>query len=430
MTLTQQLFFRFYAIIVISLIAVGWFINLLWSHSNTQEDDLSQVEIIVYLTSNQLELLSPDEQVEYLEKLNSQKQLSFSLLPQSQVTIFGAEKGVPHANQLVVDEENSLFFYKLIPSSNKVLALEVPKYHARNTYDFFWLTGFYLIIAAIIYLTTRPLAKDLLDLEKASSSFAKHNWDAKVDISQTSPVYHLAEAYNQLLTRISQLLNDQKEMSHAISHELRTPLARIKFSLELAQNTEDSQTIKKQLSSITDDINEIHSLIEELLNYASLEKESVKANIEKGDIIQLLEHMVDKLTPHTNEVLLTLKSRASSLNIYCDSYLIERAAQNLIINGLKYAKSKVLVSISISQNHARLIVEDDGPGISPDDYQQVFDSFVRLEKSNNKKGFGLGLAIVRRIAQLHSGRIEVSRSKLGGARFVLSIPQPENPTLP
>ena len=427
MTLTQQLFIRFYAIIVISLIAVGWFINLLWSQSNNHEEDFNQVEVIIQLASSQLEGLSSTEQGTVLAQLNNQGHQKFSLLPRNQITILGSEQSDSQSNQIVVEDENALFFYQPLPSTNKVLVLEIPQHKSKNDYDFYWLTIFYLLIAAIIYLTTRPMAKDLLSLEKASSSFAKHHWDAKVDISQSSPVYHLAEAYNQLLSRISQLLNDQKEMSHAISHELRTPLARIKFSLEIAQSSEDNATIKNQLASITDDINEIHALIEELLSYASLEKEGVKANIEKGDIIQLLEHMVEKLSVHANDVSLTLNSRVSSLNIYCDSYLIERAAQNLIINALKYARSEVAVSISISQSLARLIVEDDGPGIKPEDYQQVFDSFVRLESASAKKGFGLGLAIVRRIAQLHGGGIEVSRSKLGGARFVLSIPQPDSP---
>src|SRR5690606_39303257 len=111
--------------------------------------------------------------------------------------------------------------------------------------------------------------------------------------------------------------------------------------------------------------------------------------------------------------------------LYGDGHYLERALQNLLVNAKKYAVNQILLTLRQHKSGWQIDVEDDGPGIPEALRQDILKPFFRAEASRNKQagGFGLGLAIVHRVAQWHQGNIEVTTSTLGGARFVLSLPQ-------
>jgi len=106
---------------------------------------------------------------------------------------------------------------------------------------------------------------------------------------------------------------------------------------------------------------------------------------------------------------------------------MERVLRNIVQNAHRYAESKVLVSLGCYDTNYYISVEDDGPGIPPEDRERVFQSFVRLRMNTSfdKSGFGLGLAIVARIIKWHNGYVRAEESRWGGAKFVVSWPRPE-----
>lgn len=105
---------------------------------------------------------------------------------------------------------------------------------------------------------------------------------------------------------------------------------------------------------------------------------------------------------------------------------METVLQNLLQNAARFAQQKIHVELAATQDHYQLIVEDDGPGIADADKERIFDSFVRLQSEDvaQASGFGLGLAIVRRIVQWHGGDVSLKDSSLGGAKFVVRWPRP------
>jgi len=174
------------------------------------------------------------------------------------------------------------------------------------------------------------------------------------------------------------------------------------------------------------DVSELDELIEEMLGYAKFGAHNLKLNLE--DIVP--EHWLKDIIKHYDEKNIKIQLNITSpildksKTITIDSHLMSRAINNLIRNGLRYAESQLVISLEIVENQVNLHIEDDGPGIPEQFYEQIFQPFTRLDTSRDKQsgGYGLGLAIVQKILLQHGGQINVGKSQLGGADFLLNWP--------
>ena len=139
------------------------------------------------------------------------------------------------------------------------------------------------------------------------------------------------------------------------------------------------------------------------------------------DMAALIHNMIAEIYEPYQAIELELDFPTDSVWVKGDANQLRRMLQNLIINAFKHAKSKVRVSLKASPT--TLQINDDGEGIPEDERQRIFTPFVRLDSSRNRKtgGFGLGLAIIQRIARLHKASISVADSELGGANFKVSF---------
>ncbi|MDC2890855.1 ATP-binding protein [Psychrosphaera algicola] len=147
------------------------------------------------------------------------------------------------------------------------------------------------------------------------------------------------------------------------------------------------------------DIEEIERLIDEMLTYGRLDTVSSPLTIEEVNINQLIENLVEKLQ-RTSDVPIGVQI-SGPVSCLCDGHLLERGIQNIIVNGLRYARTALDITVTLDEL-LTIIIDDDGPGISPDQRQQIFSPFTRLENSRNKLGggFGLGLSIADKIISL------------------------------
>nr|WP_256504528.1 ATP-binding protein [Gilvimarinus xylanilyticus] len=219
-------------------------------------------------------------------------------------------------------------------------------------------------------------------------------------------------------------------MTYAVSHELRTPLARMKFALEIAQDSQDAQTVARQLSNVRDDVNDMDALINQLLGYAGFEAQSQQLVLQAepaGALIDMAREMSERLRQRHPRITFTFANALAEHPLFCEWHLMERVLQNLLGNAVRYAEGQVWVQLSANESGYCLAVEDDGPGIAPADRARVFDSFTRLKQLPGKdtKGFGLGLAIVNRIISWHNGEVRACEPKrLTGARFECRWPAP------
>lgn len=236
-------------------------------------------------------------------------------------------------------------------------------------------------------------------------------------VDSSGTLKELAYSFDSMSTHIQRLLKVQREMINAISHELRTPIARLRFGLEALKDDVDERT-EKSVTALEYDVEELNTLVDEVLTYGKLEEGSLALNFEMTSIAQIINSIVE----HNHSLLQKFEVSVTISDedtVNADSHHLHRALQNLILNASKYANSKIAITFSCDQERWQVDIEDDGPGIPIEDRDKVFIPFQRLDNSRTRAsgGYGLGLAIVQRIAFWHGGAVLIESSELGGAKF-------------
>lgn len=317
----------------------------------------------------------------------------------------------------------------MVPGQN--LAVRLGPLYEFDPYS--WQAMVVITIIAIValgigvYWVVNSFEVRLRKLEQATSRLAQGHMNARVAIEGSDPVSRLGTAFNKMAEHIQRLMAIQREMVRAVSHELRTPVARIRFGMQIIEDSVDDPFVAKQLSGMDDDIQELDELIDEILTYARLEEGGPLLDFQRVNVAAIAEQVVEEARPPAHvEVHYAGVSSEHALMAQIEPRYIHRAVQNLVGNAGRYAASKVRVSCAVGNDTCRIDVEDDGPGIPEEHWERVFTPFARLDDSRTRAsgGYGLGLSIVRRIVYWHGGRAMVSKSEsLGGAKFSLIWPR-------
>ena len=263
---------------------------------------------------------------------------------------------------------------------------------------------FYASILLIVGLWLRPLLTDLRVLTEASQKFASDYREPLDTAHRTTQLRSLARNLDDMSARVSQLIQSQKEMTAALSHEMRTPLARVRFAVAVLEGEVDER-LHLQLRAVSDDVKQIDDLISDMLDYARLDHPGVRMECQSVAIAPWLRQVLASARP--TSVVLNVRHEGIE-SLWMEPRLMELALSNLLANALRYARRTVSIEMARENGLCRLVVEDDGEGIPETHRAQVFHAFTRLDTSRNREtgGFGLGLAIVARIATLHRGRVD------------------------
>jgi len=419
----NSIFLRLYFLIVLTVVVVGFTLDFFWRSFEQPLSENTEYENVTQLAATHLNSLPQTAHKNKLSELNKVVDGRFTLLSKEDELVKSLRKRLAEVPFLITQNKEEVISFKLLDDSESILQYRRQTAISSNYLKYTFILIFYGTIAVVIFFWFWPLSKDLNRLEKAVSQFDQQRWQSKVELPTTSSVAHLAKAYNALLNRIRLLVETQQAMSHSISHELRTPLARVRFSLQMAEESTCIKYIQNQLNSVAEDVEEMNRLINELLNFAALEKISVVAKLERGNINLLIENLIERLQRNSLNKKIRFVAVDEGSNVLCDNYLIERAIQNLIVNACKFSNNEVVINFCKKQTSYEITVEDDGPGVDDNMRSAIFDSFVQLDAETKKHGFGLGLAIVKRVMELHKGQSIVKNSKLGGAKFILSWPR-------
>lgn len=405
----RRLFLRFYLFMLLVLLALGWSVERLWEQSQSPQLP-GWVELLGQSLAYQL--TTPDLSA---EQVSTQLNLPLQTLPLQSIGWSTAEQQALDRGQLVpLFSDNQVFFYQT--QHNQLLQFGPVQVEApvHNTYLFTLL--FFLLLAIAVAGWLWPVARDIEILQRQLRQFGQGMQLPDPALPDRSLLAPIAHSVRQMANQIIRLISFQREMTHAVSHELRTPLARLKFALELQQLPAQEKQAMQQ------DLTELEQLVDEMLDYARLEAQTVRMTFEDVDVAELLDNLLEKLTPLPGAPIRL--QRPDRLQWSCDGHYLERAMQNLLLNAKRYARSQVLLTVQPQGNRLLLEVEDDGPGIPLDQREAILQPFVRVDqsRSRDKGGFGLGLAIVSRIVSWHQGSLLIDDSVLGGARFQLSLP--------
>lgn len=234
-------------------------------------------------------------------------------------------------------------------------------------------------------------------------------------------IYKMSLSFNEILNTLENSYIREKQFSSDVAHELKTPitviLAESNYSINYAENINDFQ---ESLKVIERQAKKMSFLIQQLMDLAKLEQ-TQEIEFEKINLSNLIKNILDdyKFILNNKDILLKIEIK-DNLNILANKILIEQLFNNLLNNALKFTKTEININLYQKQNDIILEIKDNGIGLSEKDKSLIWNRFYQVNSSRNKKlneGYGLGLALVSRIVDLHKIRIEIE-SELGlGSNF-------------
>ncbi|WGF89373.1 ATP-binding protein [Marinivivus vitaminiproducens] len=231
----------------------------------------------------------------------------------------------------------------------------------------------------------------------------------------------LAGNLNAMLDRIERLLADRKQVTDDIAHDLRTPLTRMRNRIELALIGDlDQKAAQNLLDETLVEADHLITTFNALLEIAQAESGGDMAAL---DLSATVAEACELYRPVAEDKGLELESRLTpDLTIRGNRHRVAQAVANLLDNGIKYAKHRVTVSVTVTNEGPLLIVADDGPGIPGEAHERVLQRFVRLEQDRSLPGNGLGLSLVKAVADGHKARLQLEPGD-PGLRVSVTFPQ-------
>jgi signal transduction histidine kinase len=279
------------------------------------------------------------------------------------------------------------------------------------------LAAFGLVLWMAAGFVARRLTRPLEQIVRVARDIGEGKLSTRMRLGRhaTGELHELALAINEMAARIEKQLEDQKELLAAVSHEIRTPLGHARVLLEMAR---DGGTDPKIADELEREVLEVDTLVDQLLASSRLEFDTIDPRpLDLGDVARRALERAG-LSPSLLEL-------AGAVEVEADATLLARALGNLVDNAKEHGGGVARVRVRLDGDQARMEVEDDGPGFSPDDLERVFDRFYRGERRAGAKhgSLGLGLSLVRRIARAHGGDAFAENREGGGARVGLTIAQ-------
>ena len=269
----------------------------------------------------------------------------------------------------------------------------------------------------------RRIAQPLYELTRAAQDIGAGNLKARVSAAGFGfdETAVLSSAFNEMAARLERQLAEERELLASVSHELRTPLARIRLLVEIGRQARAGQGAANDLRTL-DEIEreaiEIDALVGELLASARIEFQAVAPK--PLDAVEVARRALER----AGEDAAKLVSAPPPIPFAADPTLVGRALANLIDNARKHGSGLVRLAVRADGASVTFEVVDRGRGFAPGDESRVFERFYRGADpdAGSHGSLGLGLALVKRIADAHGGRVHAANEPGGGARVVLELP--------
>jgi signal transduction histidine kinase len=282
--------------------------------------------------------------------------------------------------------------------------------------------GALAVSLALVYPLSRSITRPVEKLTSVVEAYGRGDLSRRSGLGGLQDeVGRLARSFDEMADRIQATRKAEKELLANVSHELRTPLARIKVALELIDAPDSG--VRRRLATIGEEVDDLDRMVADILTATRLDLAALplrKVPVDVAALIEKARQRVLALDPS-----LRIDARVEpGLTVLADEALLSRALDNLLDNARKYASgTPVELEARLQDGAVVLAVRDHGPGIPPGDLPRVFDPFFRGEGAPGRaEGFGLGLALARRVAEAHGGSAQAEHAEGGGARIELRFP--------
>jgi len=268
-------------------------------------------------------------------------------------------------------------------------------------------------VAAGALPVVRGLTRRLEALKRGVEAFGSGHLQERVAEDGRDEVAALGASFNRAASRIEALLRSHQSLLANASHELRSPLARLKMAMSMIDEAPPAQrdSLRQEIDT---NIAELDALVEEVLLASRLD---ASVTLDRAEAVNLLALAAEEAA----RVHATVEG--ADLQVRGDERLLRRALRNLLENARRYGGEHIEVNVARAAHHVEVQVADRGPGVPPAFRERIFEAFFRLPgHAEREGGVGLGLALVRQIAERHGGSVRCEPRDGGGSRFILALP--------
>jgi signal transduction histidine kinase len=425
-------------------------LNLYRTIQNDLDFELQKHLEEIKIENNQIELIHKDEWLErehtavevnpvFVTFLNQNKelvekspnlknsQLKWLVSNQNKKYIDTYLEKIPiRQKQFEVFENQELKGYVIVAMSTKNTQMVLHK--LKN--HLLWL---YPLVLLVLFFIAQFIAEKSIqpvqNIRQTAQSISSKQLSQRIPLPyHKDELYRLSETINDLLDKIEDTLQREKQFTSDASHELRTPLSVIKGTLEVLIRKPRTETeYQNKIKQCIAEINQMDVLLEELLFIARNEYlPTFQIHWKMVDLHQLTEkievQLQNKLSQKNIQII---KQIPKNIHVTTDVNLLEVLIKNILSNAIKYSEPNQTIEIGAQKEVSSVIfkITDHGAGIESGDLNKIFDSFYRVNTSENApKGYGIGLSIAKKIANILQITIEVQSSPQQGTTFTLNIP--------
>ncbi|MGH8446599.1 MAG: ATP-binding protein [Solimonas sp.] len=284
-----------------------------------------------------------------------------------------------------------------------------------------------VVVSLAAWLLARRITQPIAALQDASRAIATGRLDVRVPArasARNDEIGALARDFNDMAERLQRLLDSQQQLLRDISHELRSPLARLRIATELARDTQ----AESQFDRIEVEAGKLEDMIAQLLLIARLEHRDTPLASEHIALDELVETVCEDAHFEAQARGVTVQTEIGARpTVQGTANLLHSAIENIVRNAVRYTAADSAVTVRLREDGGQCIVEveDRGPGIPPDRLEAVFQPFVRISEARDREsgGYGLGLAIAKRVIDASRGRIHAENRAGGGLRVTIELPR-------
>ena len=271
----------------------------------------------------------------------------------------------------------------------------------------------FIAVAAGAFPVVRRLTRRLESLKHGVERFGAGQLNYRVAVTGRDEVAAVATSFNIAAARVEALVQSHQSLLANASHELRSPLARMKMAVSMLDDASPAQRARLKLE-IDTNVAELDALVEEVLLASRLDAAPTPERNERVELLGMLAEEAARVDAAVD---------GTPTHVIGEDRLLRRALRNLLENARRYGGSEVEANVEQRDGQATVRVSDRGPGVPEAMRERIFESFFRLPgHAEQAGGVGLGLSLVKQIAQRHGGSVRCEGREGGGSCFVLSLP--------
>ena len=428
----KKLYLYLLASALLSIVVLGWLIDTFNQQAFSPDDNFMWQRNITGGFIKQLERQPAKLRASFANTISQEFSLDVSYKDGQSLALPSELKDEMFTPQGLLLEDEIGFY--LLKSSKSLMPdyveLRLTKPEQEQNSDVLLTLLFYSGVCTFMWFILSPLAKRLNVLTSKAKQFAAGDFSARIEPNHFTYIKDVELTFNGMASKIEKLMAENKLMASSLSHDIRTPVACMRFALDAAIDEPDNKKVNEILLRMEKDLDQMEDMLKSYLSFATLEQKSHLLNFETTKASHYLHDVSLQIQPKLQKAELSLLTELNAkFEITADLHWLARAITNLLSNACDFAAKHIQISSYYDSQYIYIEIEDDGPGIAPENWHKVFSPFFQEENHRNRAGksYGLGLAIVSKVVDWHHGKVSVSQSgSLGGAKFTIQLPKRSN----